>query len=248
MGRVALRPLVGRSYLYVASHAVLFLQIGWFWFALTVVLGAAVSWAGPRGPMRYIGEFIDIPPLIAFAVAWHRATLLGERPRGAIGGRLGGREARYMGWVLLLMLAAFLVMVLGAISLDLLLGSAADDMLQIDVILLLLFAVIFLATRFILLLPGVALGDPRAGLGWSWRLTRGHGFRLFLAFCTVSLPLLVLKYALIFALGLPLGEAPPAGDASATLLLEAALRLIDFVNMAVSVAFMSFAYRAFTRI
>jgi membrane-anchored glycerophosphoryl diester phosphodiesterase (GDPDase) len=125
--------------------------------------------------------------------------------------------------------------------------AGASGGLQIAILLLLLFAVIWLATRFILVLPGVALENAAAGLRWSWRLTRGHGAALFLAFCAVSLPLLVAKYGLMIAVGAPLLAVDSPSDTYQPLLWQPLFRLIDFANMAISIAFMSFAYAAFIR-
>ena len=239
---LAVGVLVGQSYRYVARHLGLFLRIGWFWFALSSALGALILRVVASAPGRYAAELIDIPLVIAFAVAWHRATLAGEVPGGLIGGRFGGREARYAGWLVLLMLAAFAVLVLGAVAAYLAVGEGAGTT-QMAAMAILLVILVFTATRLILLFPAVALGDPRAGLAWSWRLTRGHGVALFLGFCAVSLPLLLVKYALMLG-GAILLPTDVAG--AAPFLLQPVYRIFDFANLAVSVAFMSFAYKSFT--
>jgi hypothetical protein len=239
-------PLVGRSYRYLLQHLGLFWRIGWFWFALTLVLGMIAGKFLTAGVQRYSTELLDLPLVIAFAVAWHRATLLGEAPTGWIGGQLGKREARYAGWVLLLMIVAFVVMVLGIAASYAVTGEVAGGA-QIAVVLALLFLVILVATRFVLLLPAVALGDRNASLRWSWRLTKGHSLGLFLAFCSVSLPLLLLKYGLVVALR-SFGTGQTLGvELSKGLALLPVYQILDFANMAVSIAFMSFAYEAFTR-
>src|SRR6516165_4228646 len=71
---LAVGVLVGQSYRYVTRHLGLFLRIGWFWFALSA-LGALILRVVASAPGRYAAELIDIPLVIAFAVAWHRATL-----------------------------------------------------------------------------------------------------------------------------------------------------------------------------
>ena len=239
-------PLVRRSYRYVLQHLDLFWRIGWFWFALTLILGMIAGRFFTTGFQRYAAELLDLPFVIAFAVAWHRATLLGEIPAGWIGGRLGRREVRYASWVLLLMLAAFIVIVLGVAASYAATGDVASAT-QIAVVLALLVVVIFVATRFVLLLPAVAVGDRDAGLRWSWRLTKGHSLGLFLAFCSVSLPLLVLKYGLIVALQFLVGVGRLGVDLSKGLALLPVYQILDFANMAVSIAFMSFAYEVFKK-
>ncbi|HZT18550.1 MAG TPA: hypothetical protein VFA23_04060 [Dongiaceae bacterium] len=238
--RIAIGPLIGRSYAHPLRHWTLFLWIAWPWLALTVLIGLLV----PRLPLGraapYVGELFDIPLVVAFAVAWHRATLVGEVPKGWVGGRFGRRELRYAGWVALLMAGSFGVMVLAALLATALMGVEPGPG-QIALVLIALAGVVYLATRLILLLPAAALGDRNAGLGWSWRLTRGHGLALFLGFCAASLPLLLLKYVLVLASG------EPAAGSLAALLAQAVRRLFDFANMAVSIAFMSFVYQAFTR-
>jgi hypothetical protein len=229
-------PLVARSYAYVLQHLGLFWRIGWFWFALTLIVGMAAGQFLTTELQRNAAQLLDLPLVIAFAVAWHRATLLEEVPTGWIGGHLGWREAHYAGWVLLLIFAAFAVIMLGTLGSYALTRDVTSGA-EIAVVLALLIIVILVATRFILLLPAVALGDRNASLRWSWRLTRGHSLALFAAFCLVSVPILVLKYGVVFAV-----QSSGRG-----LALLPVYQILDFANMAVSIAFMSFAYESFTR-
>jgi hypothetical protein len=243
MQKIAVWPLVGQSYRFLLEHLGLFLRIGWFWFALTLVLGSILGRLVSGGPARYAAQLCDIPLVIAFAVAWHRATLIGEVPRGWVGGHLGARELRYAGWLVLLMLASFSVMVLGAAATYL--AGATEGMTQIAILLLLIVGLLFVASRFILLFPAVALGDGNAGLVWSWRLTRGHAFALFFGIAAVSLPLLLVKSGILLAAEIFLPAM--AGDVAEVAWLLPLERMLDFANMAISIAFMSYAYAVFTR-
>jgi hypothetical protein len=244
--KIEIWPLIARSYRYLLQHLRLFWRIGWFWFGLTLLVGLAGGRFLTTELQQHAAELLDLPLVIAFAVAWHRATLLREIPTGWIGGHLGRREARYAGWVLFLILASFIVIALGILG-SYALTKDVTSGVGIAVALGLLIMVILVATRFILLLPAVALGDHNAGLMWSWKLTRGHSLALFCGFCAVSLPLVVLKYAIVFAVRYSEATGKVAAELSQGLALLPIYQILDFANMAISIAFMSFAYEVFTR-
>src|SRR5262249_42884824 len=188
-------------------------------------------------------ELLGIPLIIAFAVAWHRATLIGEAPQGWMKARFGGRELRYAGMILLFMLLVFGLLLLGALLYLAVAGAGRAGDLPWGMPALGLIS-LFFASRFILVFPAIALGDRRLGLRQSWRLTRGHGAALFARLCRACLPLALLKYALLGAVYLLTRGQGPVGQLLQLLLIAPLFLVLDFAGTAACVGFMSQAYRA----
>jgi hypothetical protein len=243
--RVAIWPLVVDSYRGVLGQGRVVAAVGSFWLTAAWLLSLAMSLLVASDEGRLLGEALSIPLVIGFAVAWHRATLIGEAPKGWLKARFGARELRYTATIVLFMLLVFGVLLLGALlylqvagqgrAADLPWGIAAAGL-----------AGLFFATRFILVFPSIAIGDGRVGLRRSWQLTRGHGAALFAGLCGACLPLALLKYAVLGAV-----YAVTVGQGLAGQLLQAALLpplflALDFAGTAACVGFMSYAYRAFT--
>ena len=155
-----------------------------------------------------------------------------------------------MGMLLGLLAALLLILIVGGIIY--LLASGAPAGIAVSGPALrwitgaLLLVGLFLGVRLILVFPAIAIGDREISLQRSWQLTRGNGWRLFLAFLASCLPLMLLKYAVVAAAGYAL-----AGKASGHNLPELAILMplflvLDFLNTAAAVGFMSRAYEAFT--
>jgi hypothetical protein len=244
LARVAIWPLVADSYRAVLRQGRLVAALGWFWLAAAWLLSLAVSLLVASDEGRLLGEALTIPLIIGFAVAWHRATLIGEAPKGWLKARFGTRELRYMAMIVVFILLGFGLLLLGALLYLQVAGEgrAGDLPWLIAAAGLIGF---FFATRFILVLPAIALGHRQVGLRRSWQLTRGHGAALFAGFCAACLPLALLKYAVLGAV-----YVLTRGHGLAGQLLQGALLLplflaLDFAGTAACVGFMSYAYRAF---
>jgi hypothetical protein len=245
-GRVAIWPLVAESYRSVFHQLTLFLRLGWCWLASAWLLGLALDLllVGDRGCL--IGQFLTVPLLIAFAVAWHRITLASGAPKEVRASRFGGRELRYLAAVVVFMTLSFGVLVLGGLLYGSFAGGAKIRDLQWVIGVLALIGTFF-ATRFVLVLPAIAIGDRTTSLTRSWRLTRGHTLPLFAGLCAACVPLMLFKYAVIGGMYLLVGSVSGDGSLLRLVLVMPLFLFFDLVSTAASVSFLSYAYQAFTR-
>ncbi|HKY96030.1 MAG TPA: hypothetical protein VJL84_12030 [Kiloniellales bacterium] len=114
-----------------------------------------------------------------FAVAWHRLSLLDQRP--GLLPAVHGRHVRFIlmtyGVSLLIGIIAFLVILpLGLLK------------VQSQIVFLLLgLGLVLIFMRWQLAFPAIAVDRP-LGLGGAWRATRGHTLRLFWLFLLVVIP------------------------------------------------------------
>jgi len=247
---IAAWPLVRGSYGFVFRHIPLLIRLGWVWLLLAWLVGAVLELLLTAERGRLLGELLAVPLLVAFAVAWHRASLLGPGLRGNGAPRLGGAELRYFGILLGLFALFLLVLMLAGIVWLLVQGSWTEGAPLSPYLVLLLallgLGLLFFGLRFVLVFPAIAIGDRQVGLRRSWQLTRGHGLSLFVGFVASCLPLTVLKYAIVAAAGGVLtGEGPGGGLPELAILMPLFL-VLDFANTAAAVAFLSRAYEAFT--
>jgi hypothetical protein len=247
---IAVRPLVRESYRFVFGHLPLLLRLGWVWLLLAWFLGALLEWLMKAEAGRNLAELVALPLLVAFAVAWHRASLIGGMAgRGEVA-RFGLRELRYL-WMLIGLLAALLlILILGGVLYLLASGAPAEVAAAGPALRWLmgvfLLAGLFLGVRFILVFPAIAVGDREISLRRSWQLTRGNGWRLFFAFLASCLPLVLLKYAVVVSAGYALAGAYSGRKLPELAVLMPLFLVLDFLNTAAAVGFMSRAYEAFT--
>jgi hypothetical protein len=247
---IAVRPLVWDSYRFVFGHLPLLLRLGWVWLLLAWLLGAALEWSMNVESGRNLAELVALPLLVAFAVAWHRASLIVEPARRGEVARFGRRELRYLRMLLGLLTALLLILILAGVLYLLASGGPAEAAAAGPVLRWLmgglLLAGLFFGVRFILVFPAIAVGDREISLRRSWQLTRGNGWRLFLAFLATCLPLMLLKYAVVVSAGYALvGKSSGHGFSELAVLMPLFL-VLDFLNTAAAVGFMSQAYQAFT--
>jgi hypothetical protein len=243
--RVAIWPLVAESYRTVFQQARLFVRLGWFWLAMGWLLGLAIELLLSSARHQLIGNLVALPLLIAFAVAWHRATLTADLPAGWRVARFGGRELRYLGTVAVFMGVFFGVLVLGGAGYALLAGGTDMRGLQWVIGIFVLIG-IFFASRFILVFPAVAIGDRDMNLARSWRLTRGHAISLFAGLCATCVPLMLFKYAVIGGIYVLAGGIEGSASVIRLILVIPLFLCLDLLGTAASVGFMSYAYEAFT--
>ncbi len=247
---IAVRPLIRDSYRFVFGHLPLLLRLGWVWLMLAWLLGATLEWLMKVESGRNLAELVALPLLVAFAVAWHRASLIGDAARRGEAARFGLRELRYLGMLLGLLAALLLVLILGGILYLLANGAPAEIAAASPALRWLmgglLIVGLFFGVRFILVFPAIAVGDSEVTLSRSWQLTRGSGWRLFLAFLASCLPLMLLKYAIVIAGGYALARGSPGQRLPELAVLMPLFLVLDFLNTAAAVGFMSRAYEAFT--
>jgi hypothetical protein len=175
--------------------------------------------------------------------------LIGERLSATGAGRIGGREVRYLSMLLGFLGAFFLTFVLGGIVYLVASGAesstAAGDPVFLGITGGLGLAVLFLGVRFILVFPAIAVGDRELTLRRSWQLTKGNAWGLPLAFLASCLPLMLLKYAVVAAAGNALASNAGWHGLPELAVLMPVFLVLDFLNTAAAVGFMSRAYEAF---
>ena len=246
---IAAWPLVRDSYRFVFRHIPLLVRLGWTWLLFAWLIGAGLELLLTVERGRLYGQLLAVPLLVAFAVAWHRASLIGARLDNGRVARFGRAELRYLGILLgLLALFVFVLVLLGIVWL-LLQGSwtaaAPISPYLVTFLAALGLLLLFFGLRFVLVFPAIAIGDLEIGLRRSWQLTRGNGWPLFLGFIASCLPLTAAKYAIIAGLGGVL-LAGGHGDLPELAVLMPLFLILDFLNTAAAVAFLSRAYAAFT--
>jgi hypothetical protein len=247
---IAVRPLVRDSYRFVFGHLPLLLRLGWVWLLLAWLVGAALEWLMNVESGRDLAELVALPLLVAFAVAWHRASLVADSGKRGQFAHFGRRELRYLGMLLGLLAALLLILILGGILYLLASGGPAEAAAKGPALRWLmgglLLAGLFFGVRFILVFPAIAVGDGAMTLKRSWQMTRGNGWRLFLAFLATCLPLMLLKYAVVVSAGYALMAKPSGHGLPELAFLMPLFLMLDFLNTAAAVGFMSQAYQAIT--
>lgn len=182
----------------------------------------------------------------SFAVAWHRSILLGAQRVALDGLRIGKREWRFLGYSLLLPLLVGLplgiaaslatVVVLAAGRLAGLAGLALD-LLEPAVRLAALVIGAVCAARLALILPAIAVDEPGASLRRAWERGRGNALRLAAGSLLCLAPFVPVAF-----LYLALVERIAADSLALQLVLALALMVLEFLEFAVAVAFLSLAY------
>jgi hypothetical protein len=169
-----------------------FLKISWAWFAIFLVAQMAVSGLAPQDPQTVRAGHLVVSLAFAvvyvignasIAVAWHRCLLMEERP-GWMHLAVGGRELRYAGKFLVVLL---IMMVLMIPVVALLFLFVSQDILAIVVMIAaIVFFVLPLMLRFSLVLPAVAL-DETLGFGEAFRDSERLGLPMSLVAVGLSL-------------------------------------------------------------
>ncbi|MBC01463.1 MAG: hypothetical protein CML67_18190 [Rhodobacteraceae bacterium] len=171
-----------------------FLKICWAWFAIFLVfqvLGEIVfpPEIGNIGFTRFAAAFLFVCVYIlgnaSIAVAWHRCLLMEERP-GWLHLTVGGRELRYAGKFLVVMLIVMILMIPVLAVLWLFISQFALS------IVLMFAAIVFFVLpfmlRFSLVLPAVALDEP---LGFGEAVSDSVGLGLPMSLAAVGLSLVI---------------------------------------------------------
>ncbi len=198
--------IVAASYAFVLLNGRDFLRV----VALPFVAIAALDILFGINAPEYGPEDGGLPPLdismlfalalelfvtVTVLVAWHRRVLLGEDglPPGfplAMGAREGRFFVRLVGVTLAVLVfhtfagAGFAAFIEGE--------SAAMRVLGIAGLVGVGFADLYLAGRLLLILPATAV-DERFNFGKAWRVSKGNGWRLALAWFLTVLPILAIQ-------------------------------------------------------
>ena len=193
-------------------------------------------------------EFFGV---FAFSVAWHRAILLGETPRWAL--RFGRREWRFCGYAFVIGLivagiGGALVLALGAAAAGIVTAAGAVGNAAFLLPFAAWFVVLGLGARLLLALPAVAVDEPDRLLRTAWQRGRHNSVRLFFGPFVTAIPFFIIVVGMqliLFPVGTPdliqrMTEGTSLlGSAILTWLLSA----LYFAQAAVTVGFLSYAYR-----
>lgn len=169
-----------------------FLKISWAWFAIFLVGQAVMFGLAPQEPFavsvaHFAATLVFAAAYIlgnaSIAVAWHRCLLMEERP-GWLHLTVGGRELRYAGKFLVVMLIVMVLMIpVGALAFVVAtLGVLTFVVMTAAVVLVILPFML----RFSLVLPAVALDEP-LGFGEAFSDSEGLGLPMSLAAVGLSL-------------------------------------------------------------
>ncbi len=209
-GKLPVLKIVVASYGFVLLNAREVLRVIWLPFVAMAVLDILFSVNAPaHGPED--GEILtlDISFLFALAaqlfvtvtvlVAWHRRVLLGVDglPPG-FPLSIGAREGRFFGRLLGIALVLMMFHIFTASGFDafVLNGTATMRVLGIAGLVGVVLAEIYLASRLLLILPATAV-DNRFNFGDAWRMSKGHGWRLALAWFLTLLPVLAIEIVIL---------------------------------------------------
>lgn len=173
------------------------------------------------------------------AVAWHRLLLLDEKQSGSPAARWR-TTLRYAFLSGALFCIVFAVVMLGIVASVRITEQPANT--EWDVVLrsALIAAIAFVANRFSLIYPAVAIGETRMTFAMSWTLTAGNTWRLFCAAALVIVPIVVA--ADLAGAALTTIAVEPIGHSVAS---SFGLLLSLFANAAAVSTFYSLAYRHF---
>lgn len=215
-------------------------------FARALALPAVVLFAATAlGRLAEAEKMLSARALLAlttagatavFAVICHRLVLLADRPgdENRPGPLSLRRILRYVGWVLVIALVYFVLSVpLGRILVEVLQGdSTASASPGTGALVVFYIFPLYVVARLMLVLPGAAM-DQEVNLRWSWALTRGNGWRLFVAI-----------FLFPWSISVGLDQLTEAGAPVGVVLLGSAVETLLYV---VEVAALSLAYRELRR-
>jgi hypothetical protein len=269
----------GDSFAFVFADWGRFFRLSGAWIAVgtllyvlvLALLGLGAFGSAPRGHLPsgdqltalLIFVVFAVIAYIAFAVAWHRAVLLDETREPLRALRFRGRELRFLGYsiaIVLLWLVVFTVAIsiiaFGAIFAaagTLAIGTVSKTAGPVYAVVVLAIVVGIVAAlpffaRLTLGLPAIAVGESPGVLGRAWHRGWRNGWRLFWGPFLCSLPLSIVSG--IFSAGQRLMEYVAGfGDAwrvigmASMIVLYVLASITHFLAVATAIAFLSLSYR-----
>ena len=252
MRKIAFWRTIGDAFGF-AFHLGRFFRIGWIWIIAAFLADVAVIGAATGGMLETKGSVFLVQFFLAslifspFAVAWHRAILLGEGQGGWAMPRFGGRELAYFGLAVSLMLLAYAPFA-PAFILARANNVAGDNpwLVQVGILGLLgvaAFVVVgFMVSRFVLCLPAIALGR-RLAFAESWRRMKGNTWRFVFGTIVVTFPIAVVDGFIRGFIGAFVRALTGSVSVTTQVFLMGIEVLFAAFNVAVGVGFLSFTYR-----
>lgn len=159
----------------------------------------ALQMAVISDPLTYIYMAVMFITLAAAIVSIHRLVLLGASPPRPLGIGVGKRELRYIGYAIIVFLAAMLPSMTVVAF-----GAVITQMIQASILVILMTALMIAASiyvimatlRFSLALPAVAVdgqGGVKARLHEAWQMAKGSTFKLFASLFLCALPIMLIS-------------------------------------------------------
>lgn len=242
MATLPVGDVIGAAFRRVLNHPQQAFSVGLPYFLLLVGLGVLSALLLPADPAAFSGSDLMLALIVliaqllvytAMVVAWHRVTLLGyAADSGFFRVGMGRRELKFLGYSLLLYLAAALVGVAAGI------GGVLSPALGIVLGIAALGGAVFVFLRCSLVFPATAADHPTS-LGVSWRQTQGHFWAMFAILLVIALAVFVAVLVIYLALGFVLGWLGMVGQ----ILLTIALVPIQLLAGFIGVSALSYIYR-----
>ncbi|HIC82273.1 MAG TPA: hypothetical protein EYH07_00280 [Kiloniellaceae bacterium] len=183
--KLAIWRTVKAGYGHTARNFGAFLTAAALPLALTLLVAAVMADAPQRRSLTMLHSLLDIMIAAVFQVTWYRHLLFGTpeaRPR--LLPRPGRRLGPYLGYAWFLGALSFpALFVIGPPGAEL--GSTSQIILAV----LLLVLALYLNIRFAFAFLWISIDEP-GRLETSWRQTRGNGWRLFIVFVLIAIPIL----------------------------------------------------------
>jgi hypothetical protein len=233
------------SYRLVFAHPVDIVRIGWVWVVLAHLIGYVLGYLAVHVGFAYLSVLSALAMTLcaaAFAVKWHRRALLGMAAVGPLLA-LAGRDFRFVGRAILLLLVTIIPLVV--LMFLAVLAMFSDVPVMIAITLLACFAAFLFAMyvliRFSLILPAAAIDDDKTGWRESWAATAGVSVRLWGGALAATLPLAIFSKLienLAFYVMFQFNMLPLA------LVFGALSTIVVFLTVAVAASYTSLAYRA----
>lgn len=188
-----------------------------------------VSLDGVLAAHKWGNRLLFILAFSSLSVAWVRLHLLDEKPESF---RFGGFEARFLGYLLAYAAACVAVFdLIWYVFVDKGITTAGLVLLSI----LIVFGMVFVISRFLLVFPGVAVGDKRMNPLSSWKFTTRNSWDMYGGIWLVSL----LSLLLFIAGGL-------LGASGSAIYISIPVQLLLFIiSMSLYLGFLAKAYQYF---
>lgn len=198
-------PMAILTVVYYAVLAVLFGTIGLTMLTPLLAGAATAEPANPGALMASMGGGIILLYLVIYALNFWQQGAMCRLTSDRHDGSLGDAVSAGLHSILPLFgaaIIAFVVLFVGGLAVGLVAGIAGSESPALAFILGLaaLVGAIFVALRFSMLLPAIAIEgirNPLTAMGRSWAMTRGHVLKLFLVFLIVFGVMAVIGFTLV---------------------------------------------------
>ena len=231
------------SYRFVFANLDRFFALGWLPLLITFAayMGSDVLDDVGGGENASVADWVAYAALEAvslavyavFAVRWHRFFLHDDR-ESVFSEIFSARDWRFIGYTLLLFYSPLVPMLA-----PLLISGFVSVLISIAG-----FVLLFVMTRFSLVLPGTAVDRP-LGLGEAWHKMLGHTWRFIRAFLLVLIPSVIPSVILAWIVYQSTGTTNDAPEPTIGVLVatNVVLAIVGFFATAAGITVLSKFYR-----